>query len=275
MTELFIDPAYKKGLEQLGLISIEAVFSFQAGKNLTKDNLAPHRSRIEFQIGTPATTVFLKRYDRPPVAVQLKSWFSAGKRTSCAFAESEAAQKLAALGVNMPKVVAWGEQWGAFFEKRSFVIIGKVPNGESLESRLPDFFNSAATTENFVLRRRFIERLAVFIRKFHDTGYRHRDLYLCHIFRTDDGLFFLIDLARAFRPACFKNRYRVKDLAQLHYSASAGHFSETDRLRFLREYLGRKKLNAPDKALVRQIKNKAGQMARHNAKHGRIVPFAT
>jgi len=272
--DFFVEPAYEAGLQKLGLVSIDAVFAFQAGRNLAKDNLAPHRSRIEFKIESPATTVFLKRYDRPPISAQLKNWLSAKKRISCGFAEVDAARKLAAMGVNTPKMVAWGQLWGGIFEKRSFAAIDKIPDGESLERSLPGFFNGPATSENLILRRRFIRQLAAFIRKFHDTGYRHRDLYLCHIFRTPDDQFYLIDLARAFRPMLLGALYRIKDVAQLHYSAPAKYFSKTDRLRFLRAYLGREKLNAEDKILIRRITNKAKLMARHDAKHGRAVPFA-
>ena len=90
-----------------------------------------------------------------------------------------------------------------------------------------------------------------------------------------NGRFYLIDLARVFTPALFSEIYRVKDVAQLHYSAPAKYFSKTDRLRFLRAYLGREKLNAGDKVFVRHIAGKAGRMARHDAKHGRAVPFET
>ena len=41
----FVDPDYVTGLTQLGLTSLDAVFSFTAAVNLTKENLAPHRSR--------------------------------------------------------------------------------------------------------------------------------------------------------------------------------------------------------------------------------------
>ncbi len=275
MTEFFIDPAYKTGFERLGLTSIEAVFAFGAGKNLTKENLASYRSRIEFKIESPATTVFLKRYDHPPIMTQLKNWLSAKKRIACALAEVEAAQKLAAMGINTPIMIAWGQVWGGLFERRSFAAIEEIRESQSLERSLPGFFNGPGTSETIVLRRQFIKKLALFIKKFHDTGCRHRDLYLCHIFRVPDGRFYLIDLARVFKPALFSEIYRVKDVAQLHYSAPARYFSKTDRLRFLRAYLGREKLNAGDKIFVRRIAGKAGRMARHDAKHGRAVPFET
>ncbi len=79
------------------------------------------------------------------------------------------------------------------------------------------------------LKRNFLERLAAFIKKFHETGYRHRDLYLAHIFYGDSGEFYLIDLARAFKPRLFEERYRVKDLAQLYYSAPKRYFTMCDR----------------------------------------------
>jgi hypothetical protein len=188
--------------------------------------------------------------------------------------EIKAAQKLAAMGINTPRMIAWGEVPGVLFEKRSFAAIEEIREGQSLERSLPVFFNEPATKENLVLRRQFIRQLALFIRKFHDTGYRHRDLYLCHIFRVPDGRFYLIDLARAFKPMLLGGQYRVKDIAQLHYSAPAKYFSKTDRLRFLRAYLGREKLNAGDKNFARRINSKAMRMARHDARHGRAVSFA-
>ncbi|MGD0571902.1 MAG: lipopolysaccharide kinase InaA family protein [Sedimentisphaerales bacterium] len=275
MTEFFIDPAYKTGFERLGLTSIETVFAFGAGKNLTKKNLASYRSRIEFKIESPAVTVFLKRYDHPPVMTQLKNWLSVKKRVSCAMAEVEAAKKLAATGINTPRMIAWGQVWGGLFERRSFAAIEEIRGGQSLERGLPVFFNEPGTSETIVLRRQFIKQLASFIKKFHETGCRHRDLYLCHIFRVPDGRFYLIDLARVFKPALFSEIYRVKDVAQLHYSAPTKYFSKTDRLRFIRVYLGREKLNAGDKIFVGRITGKARRMARHDAKHGRAVPFET
>jgi heptosyltransferase-2 len=271
--DFFVDPAYKKGLEKLGLTSIEAVFSFQAGKNLTKENLAPYRSRIEFQIESPAVTLFLKRYDRPPMAVQLKNWMSAKKQTSCAYAEADSARNLKASGVNVAKMVAWGESWGPVFENRSFIITEKIPDGVPLERGLPEFFNSQPTAENLKIRQRFIRDLAGFIRKFHETGYRHRDLYLCHIFRVPDGRFFLIDLARAFRPAMLDARYRIKDLAQLNHSAPAQYFSNTDKMRFYITYTGESKMTTQDKHYIKKIIYKTRRIARHDSKRmaGRIA----
>jgi heptosyltransferase-2 len=270
----FIDPDYKEALTESGLTSIDTVFSFNAGEDLAKPNLAGHRSRLQFETESPPAVLFLKRYDRPPILAQLKNWLHHRSRRCCAYYDFEPAEKLAAADINTPKTVAYGQQWGRLFEKRSFIITERIPAAESLERRLPDCFNKSATAENLKLRRNFITQLAGFVKRFHETNYRHRDLYFSHIFYGAAGRFYLIDLARAFKPALFAERFRLKDVAQLCYSAPARYFSRTDRLRFYLSYRAAGKLTAEDKVFIGKVINKAKQMARHDVKHGRAVPFA-
>jgi len=280
---IFIDPDYQTPLSNLGLTSIDGVFSFNAAKNLVKDSLARYRSRLQLEINSPfrhktggqATTLFLKRYDKPPVLTQLKNWLSHRRRKSCSLIEFEQISELAAAGINTPKIVSYGQQWGTFFEKRSFIITEKIPNAESLERRLPVFFTGPATLENLKLRRAFIARLAGFVKRFHETDYRHRDLYFSHIFYSDSGDFYLIDLARAFKPILRHRRFQIKDIAQLFYSAPTKYFSNTYRLRFYLNYVGRDRLTNKDKIFIRNVVNKAQRMARHDLKHSRSVPFVS
>jgi len=274
----FVDPHYQAALVKLGLDCFDGVFSFDAARSLTKSNLAPYRSRLQFEIDLPdshgPTTVFMKRYDRPPVSVQLKNWLSARSRRSCGQCEAGPASELAAAGISTPKTICRGEQWGTLFEKRSFIITEKIADAEAIERKLPECFDSRATTENLKLRRDFITRLAEFIAKFHATKYRHRDLYFSHIFYSDDGRFYLIDLARAFKPLLLRRRFLIKDIAQIYYSAPGRYFSRTDRMRFYFGYTGRRKLTGEDKTFIRQVVKKAQRTARHEIKHGREVPFA-
>ena len=78
----FIHPEYKTAFSKLGLTSIDTVFSFNAGTNLDKNNLPTYRTRLQFEINSPPVTLFLKRYDSPPISVQFKNWLSAGSRKS-------------------------------------------------------------------------------------------------------------------------------------------------------------------------------------------------
>ena len=272
----FIASQYRPALGKLGLTSIDAVFSF-AAEDMNKKNLAAFRSRMKFDIAAPGssqpTTVFLKRYNRPPAAHQLANWLAARARKSCGALEYAVTTELSAAGIGTPRPVCYGEQWGLLFEKRSFIMTEKIADAEALERRLPRCFSEPPTKQNLRLRRSLVAQLAGFVRKFHETGYRHRDLYFSHVFCNDAGRFFLIDLARAFKPWLLGRRFQIKDLAQLYYSAPGRHFSGTDRLRFYVGYTGRRELAAADKLFVRQIIGKARRMAQRERKHGRQVPF--
>jgi hypothetical protein len=273
----FVESSYVKAFEKLGLISLDALFSFNAAENLSKKNLAGFRSRLQFEIKLPTspypTTVFLKRYDSPPIMLQLRNWLAHKTRISCGFIEWVSASQLTSTGVSTPRTIAYGEQWGSLFEKRSFVITEKIPSAEALERKLPECFNERPTSTNLKRRRQFIAQLASFIKKFHETNYRHRDLYFSHIFQDNDGRFFLIDLARVFKPVVLCRRYQIKDIAQVYYSAPKRYFSNTDRLRFYLGYAGKSKLTGADRIFIRRVINKVERMERHNIKHDIEVPF--
>ncbi len=112
--------------------------------------------------------------------------------------------------------------------------------------------------------------LAQFIKKFHGTGLRHRDLYFSHIFLDDLGRFYLIDLTRVFKPVLTSERYRVKDIAELNYSAPARYFSNTDRLRFYYTYSGCESLTDSDKSFIKKVLHKIRRIEHHEKKKQQI-----
>jgi heptose I phosphotransferase len=265
----WIDAAFEKAFKQMGLNSVEAIFAFEGGRSLSKATLAKHRSRIRFEIENPAATFFLKRYDNVPVPAQIKNWLGHRCIASTMFYDLDAAQKLAAAGINTPQPICYGSEMGILFEKRSFIVTKQIP-GESLERLLPPCF--AGNKKNLKECRQFIASLANFARQFHATGYRHRDFYFAHIFHHN-GNFYLIDLQRAFKPLLCSQRYLIKDIAQLSYSAPGKSFTRTDRIRFYLAYAGKTHLEAKDKSFIRSVLRKMSQMATHDRKHNRIIPF--
>lgn len=274
--EFFVAGRFAESFAKRGLTSLDAVFAFDSGRDLVKHNIGRFRRRVQFEAvpadSPEAVKIFMKRYDRPPFLKQIRNWLCHGGRRSFAYAEREAIEDLAAAGIGVPHIAACGQQWGLLFERRSFLMTEEIPNSQSLERRLPACFADQATPMVLCARRDFIRRLAQFIRRFHATGRRHRDLYLSHIFCSDSGELCLIDLARASRPL-LQRRFQVKDLAQLHYSSPAGRFSRADRMRFYRAYAGGTKLLSKDKSLIRAVLRKAARMGRHNVKHGALPPF--
>ena len=271
-----VSEPFQNAFASLGLTSLDAVFMFDAGRDLAKANIGRFRRRLQFEAvpagGARPVKVYLKRYDRPPIISQLRNWLSHHRRRSFARTEHEIACKLAAAGIDTPHTVAYGEQWGTLFERRSFLMTEEIEDSRSLESQLPSCFQGTWTPQKRRARRDFLGRLASFIRRFHETGFRHRDLYLSHIFHSDGGEFCLIDLARTSRPI-LRRRFQMKDIAQLHYSAPAESFTRADRLRFYLAYVDRRRLQPPDKAFIRKVVRKAHRMARHNRKRGNPVPF--
>jgi hypothetical protein len=269
----FVDSNYVEAFKKLGLISFDALFSFDSGKDPGGSSLPKYRSRLEFKTSDPEKKLYLKRYHHPDALTQIKNWFWHNARKSMMSFDLEPADDLARADIKTPKTVAYGEQWGVFFEKRSFIITEELPDAEPLEQKLPDCFEDISKTENLRQKRFFIEQLGQFAKKFHSTGYRHRDFYLAHIFYSNNGTFYLIDLQRAFKPRVLSERFRIKDISQLYYSAPGSAFSRTDRLRFYRSYVGKRSLDRRDKSFIRKAVRKAHRIARRESKYGRLVPF--
>lgn len=270
----FVDADYADSFRKLGLTSIDAVFNFQGDENLHKSNMAKYRSRLKFNLADMGKTLYLKRYNHVPKSTQIKNWVSRKNKASTADYDRLPTQELEPAGVSTPKTVAYGSQWGSIFEKRSFMFMENVEGGISLEEKLPEYFYDADFPSRHKLRCEFINKLADFTRKFHNTGYRHRDYYLCHIFLVDEKDFCLIDMHRSFKPGFFSKRYRLKDITQLHYSAPGDIISQADRLRFYLRYRGKDKPDDSDREFLRKVKRKAWRVAVHDIKHGRAVPFA-
>jgi hypothetical protein len=101
----------------------------------------------------------------------------------------------------------------------------------------------------------------------HRGGMNHRDYYLCHLHILPEAQpwpkLFVIDLNRADRRKKVGQRWIVKDIAALNYSAPEAIFSRSDRLRFLKVYLGVDRLDAYGRRLAVKVLRKTQKIARH------------
>ncbi len=261
----FLDADYADAFKKLGLNSIDDIFLFTDGQDLAKKNLASFRSRLRFQTDSPKNVLFLKRYNKPPIILQIKNWLAQKSLVSFGKIDFEVSNNLLNLGINAAKVIAFGEQKSLLFEKRSFCITEQIPAADSIERKLPPCFTKQER-ESRTQRKKFINELALFIKKFHATGLCHRDLYFSHIFYDDKGRFYLIDLSRVFKPSLLGEYFRIKDIAQLCYSAPAKYFSNTDKLRFYLTYAGCDSISSKDKRFITKVLKKVRRIRRHNEK---------
>lgn len=249
-------------LERRGLTTVAGAFALEAAEDLGKPGLGHRRrSRVALSDGEGGSTaVYLKRYDREPLAAAVRRWIAYGPGCGPAGVEARNIELARAAGLTDMEVLAWGQEGPACWPARSFLVVSEVA-GQSLERCGQGL---ARQLDQPAIRALLTEGLADLVARLHRAGYVHRDLYACHIFfmqRGDSGdRLSLIDLARMFRPRCRAFRWQVKDLAQLRYSMPpawvAGCWEE-----FLRAYL-RRRGGGEEGRYNRAIARKAAAMAR-------------
>ncbi len=192
--------------------------------------------------GWQSADLYVKRYTRASWRQQWDRWLRQSAAGSTARWEFERSKQLFTAHVPAVRAVAFAEEMRGPFERASAVVFEAV-RGEPLDRLWQRLSAEAHPLVLAPARHEFARRLARFVSAFHGTGLCHRDLYLCHIFAELDvssgaPQFSMIDLARVMRPRLRRTRWLIKDLAQLDSAARQLAASRSDRLRFLRAYLG-------------------------------------
>ena len=242
----WIEPAWRARLEAAGLAGLRGLLddapraAVGAWTALTKPGLnGRQRWRWELPDGV---MLFVKVYAHTPLGEQLDRMQRQAARHSRAWWERRVAQDLAVSQIPALRVAACCEEMRGTFELRSAVLFERAA-GEPLDAAWRRVSAGGAALAAPRSRQDLTRRLARFVAAFHQTGYFHRDLYLCHIFAALDPAarrapeFCLIDLARVHRPRVRRMRWLLKDLSQLDSSAREIGATRTDRVRFLLAYL--------------------------------------
>ena len=172
------------------------------GEPLMKPGLGRrYRARLTIGDGAETTVVYLKRYGGETWRDLVRRWFEDGRRAPVAEREVRVSEVLARLGVPSVTPFAWGWLGGWGPRQQSFVMSAEVP-GVSLERWLLDRVRPPER-RHWRQKCSVIEELALLVRRLHGAGWRHRDLYLCHVFideRAPGFTLTLLDLARVFQP---------------------------------------------------------------------------
>jgi len=254
---LTINGDYAALFRHAQITAFEAIWQHTAQAAVAK-NLRADRVTLRFELtdaeGQPRA-FYIKRHQNVPWKDYLKpllqlSWPSVGARP-----EWKALLAFHAVGLATMTPVALGQT-----SQASFLITAALEQCHKLSEYEAD--------QPPDQRREVVTDVADIARRMHQSGLHHQDFYLGHLMRPDDdrGRIHVIDLGRVqtHRPWTAR-RWIVKDLAQLNYSAKTA--TPTERLRFLRTYLGRR-LSATDRTLVASILRKTQRIARHSQKNG-------
>jgi tRNA A-37 threonylcarbamoyl transferase component Bud32 len=268
---LVVNVRYKEILEKQGLLDPKTIFTFQKGSELYKPGLGRRfRMRFDAFMNNHWIWLYLKRVHHPRIQDQLDRIFSGTVRHSGCWHERSMIKQMGLCRIPAPVVVAYAEKMAFCYELASTLITQGLV-GQSLEVFVPKHFVRGADHEEILRRRAWTRQLAQMIGRFHRNGFCHRDLYLAHIFigfkRNGNPIFYLIDLARCFKVRWRKQRWLIKDLSALNFSAPNRIISRTDRMRFFLTYLEKSKLDQNDKTMVRAIVAKCERISRHNQKH--------
>lgn len=159
--------------------------------------------------------------------------------------EWQAIQRLHALGIGTMQLAGYGETGWNPARRRSFVITDDLSGTMSLEHLGEQWQQNPPS---FSTKQSLIKKLALVSRTMHRAGLNHRDYYLCHFlldasfaetnqFSAETELF-LIDLHRTEQRRTVPDRWLIKDLGSLYFSAYDVSLTRRDLYRFMMQYSG-------------------------------------
>jgi heptose I phosphotransferase len=174
--------------------------------------------------------------------------------------EWRAIERLARLGVDTMRGVAFGQRGVNPAKRHSFIVTADLAPAVSLEDYCRDWSTHPPAP---AMKRALIGRVADMARRMHAGGVNHRDFYLCHFLlhlnpapAPERLRLSLIDLHRAQLRATTPRRWRDKDLAALYFSALDIGLTRRDLLRFLKRYFDR-----PLRAILRDEHSSLARLA--------------
>ncbi len=250
-----------------GLRDVQAVMRFRGGSPSKEQGpRSVYRFSLPDREGEKA--FFLKRHHHPPLRQQIREFLRHGSFLSGGRREWENIWKIRQAGISTIDPVGFGERkdWGGW-EVESFLVSLELKDACRLTEFIPQYLSPPLGPSLLSRKRRLLGELALLARRMHGAGFCHRDFYLGHLFIKDGKKgrmeLYLMDLQRVFRPRWRRERWRIKDLASLNFSAPPGWFTATDRLRFYKQYRGISRLEDRDRSPIRRIARKSQRIWTH------------
>lgn len=174
-------------------------------------------------------------------------------------AENEwlAIQRLTRLGVDTMTAVAYGQRGKNPARMQSFIVTEDLVNTISLEEYCAGW---PTNRPPFAFKLQLLNKIADVSRTLHSHGIGHRDYYICHFLLQKNAAgqldvnaephLSLIDLHRTLINPQLPQRWIIKDIAGLYFSAMHIGLTRTDLARFVKSYS-----NKPLRAALTEDKN--------------------
>jgi lipopolysaccharide core heptose(I) kinase len=261
---LVVAPDFRTLLDRNRLASFDEIMTVPGeetvrafpGRNTVRLSLAREDGGVQI--------AYLKRYSRDYLSTWklLLRWIGWPGARDEAMGEWQSIAELRKRDFGTAVPIALGQRRVCGVTIESFLMTAQIDGGVQADLHCRDSTPSA--------RRALAREIADLSRRFHATGFVHKDFYLGHVFLVaNDGAhrLSLIDLQRARRPRRFHRRWLVKDLGALAYSALKVGASRRDLMSFFKRYRGVKRLDPQDKALAREVLGRVKRLSRHRPKH--------
>ena len=239
------------------------------------------RGRRTMRVVLDGKPYFLKFHSGVGWLEILKNWLVGKRPVLGAENEYRACRHLERCGLNAPRVAAFAAGGGNPAARRSLILCDELAGFVSLEDVVDGWEDSPSDA---AARRRLVLGVAGFVRRLHEAGVVHRDLYLCHLLLRADAWaageveLAVLDLHRARILSPVPDYWRKRDLAALLFSALDAPVHRNAWLRFVREYSGRplRDAFATDGAFWRSVVRRAvklyGKGLRKGLVKGRFEP---
>ncbi len=245
-------PDCSSDLASLNLKTFSDWMSFNGGALVDRNS---RRSVVRLRL---RRTYFLKRFHKPPLKDFLFRWLAFRSAPTHAATEIAAAASLEKAGIGTYRIVGFGEA-ASGAARKSFLLT------EELEGFAPLSVIVAAMAlktpaESLAIKKAVLAPLARLARKMHLAGITHPDFFSTHVFvlmGAGGPEFRVIDLHRCAEVRRISRFHAARDLAALHLTSARPQITRADRLRFLREYLGRDSLDADVRVLARKIASRS------------------
>lgn len=257
-----IVPEYRDLLAACGLDRAETLLRRPADESL----VARHGKRCTEVVHPDGEdgrqALFVKRWFRRPFRDALCDLLMLRWPRCAAKVERAALASLAAAGIRAPRWAALAAERRILPGTNALVLLGE-PNVRTLDEVVADDWPHLDREA----RRALIHRVAGAVAGLHRAGFCHRDLYTKHVLLRADGgdeVIFL-DVTRLKRRWRITVAQRARDLAALDVSTSRRLVSRTDRIRWLRRYLGVERLDGRARQLVRRAMTIRRRRARRRA----------
>ncbi len=244
---------------------------FHAKQGRSTARVILHPSDPDHRLGDRPISVYLKRHFERSFPERIT-----GTR-SPAEVERQNLERVRALGINVPEVVALGGRVAETGDQQSFLMVLELSGQGALNELLPGLERGMAPADFAALKRALAREIARIAAAIHRRNVFHSDLYLCHFF-LDPALadrdprsprLALIDLHRAIESRFTAPYRRIKDLGQLLYSTEeVAAIDDRDRLRFLVHYCRYAGVRRPG-LLAWLVRLRAGRYSAHNRGSGR------